>query len=151
MELLKKIEQDFQKATKNAKDIEKRVLRNLKSQIQNKKIELRSKGEELKEADLFKLLKKQAKKHKESIEIFKKGNRDDLAEKEEKELNFLSKYLPEELSDEKIKDIVMSTIKEIGEKTPRVFGQVMGKVMKEVKGKADGTRVKKIVDKILKE
>ena len=151
MELLKKIEQDFQKATKNAKDIEKRVLRNLKSQIQNKKIELRSKGEELKEADLFKLLKKQAKKHKESIEIFKKGNRDDLVEKEEKELNFLSKYLPEELSDEKIKDIVMSTIKEIGEKTPRVFGQVMGKVMKEVKGKADGTRVKKIVDKILKE
>jgi len=92
MELLKKIESDFQEAAKKAQKIKKRVLRNLKSKIQNKKIELRAKGKEIQEKDLFQLLKKQAKKHKESIELFQKGDRNDLVEKEKKELDILSKY-----------------------------------------------------------
>ncbi len=149
MELLNQIEKDFKAAIQKAKKVEKTVLRNLKSIIQNKKIELKSKGEELNETHIVKLLKKQAKKHKESIEAFKKGERDDLAEKEEEELKVLSKYIPEELSDEKIIEAVEDVVSEIGVKSKKVFGQVMGKSMKKLEGKADGNRVKKIVEQIL--
>lgn len=99
----------------------------------------------LTEEDVVKILQKQVKTHKESIEAFKKGGRNDLVSKEEKELAILEKYLPAQMTDAEITQIV-EKVKQQGVSN---FGQAMGAVMKEVAGRADGGRVSGIVKKIL--
>ena len=103
MDLLEKIEQDFKEALRQRQGELLEILRGLKTALHNKEIELRSKNKELGEEELMEVLRREVKKRQEAEEMFKQGNRLDLAEKEEKEMVFLKQYLPEELADDKIK------------------------------------------------
>ena len=151
MSLKKQLNADLNSAIKEGSGEKRDTLRLLLSSIQNEEIAVRAKGkEELDDEDVVKVLQKEAKKRKESITAYKEGGRDELVKKEEDELKVISSYLPEELSEEEIKKIVQSTIEKIRLRQPAEgkedFGKVMGIVMKETKGRADGALVKRIVE-----
>ncbi|MBU1900869.1 GatB/YqeY domain-containing protein [Patescibacteria group bacterium] len=118
------------------------TLRILCSQIKNEEIEIKS---ELDDDAVIAILKTQVKQLKDSIVDFKKGERDDLVVDAEKEITVLQEYLPAELPDAEIEAIVDSVVAKLGEGAN--FGQVMGAVVKEVDGRADGGRVKDAVQK----
>ena len=103
----------------------------------------------LTDEEVLEVITSEAKKRKDSIEQFTAGDRPEMAEQEKKELEMIQKYLPEEMREEEVKKIVEKVISEMGEVLPSQFGQVMGKVMAESKGQADGTVVSKLVKETL--
>ena len=122
------------------------VLRMLWSAIRNQEIE---KGHtELKDDEVQKMAATQIKQLKDAAVDFARGDRQDLVAKSEAEIKILQAYLPEQMSDEELKSLVEKIIKEFGLSGTDV-GKAMGSVMKEVKGRADGNRVKEVVSKIL--
>lgn len=145
MSLIDKINEEFKKAIVLKDELKVSTLRMLKAGIQNMEIELRTKRKELNDESVLGVVGREVKRRKESIEAFVKGLRQDLADKERKELEILLNYLPAQLSDEQLREIVQKKIKEIGATGPADFGKVMGPVAKETKGKADGNRVSQIV------
>jgi hypothetical protein len=100
---------------------------------------------ELTDKEIEQILRKEAKKIKDSIEQYKKMNREELVEKEQRDLKIIQRYLPELMSEEEIKQAVEQKIKELGATNIQDMGRVMGAVMKELEGKADGNTVKDIV------
>jgi hypothetical protein len=102
-------------------------------------------GKELNEEEEIKIINSLVKKRKESIEIFEKANRMDLAEKEKKELEILLSFLPAQLTEEEISKKLDEIIQQLGAKDPKDFGKVMGIAMKEFKGRADGKLVQSLV------
>jgi len=149
MAILVTIDQEIKQAMQkgNAKVVA--TLRLLKNALKNKEIELRAKKKELTEEDEIEVFTKEAKKRKESIEAFDKGNRGDLSLGEKEELEIISHYLPEQLSEDKIKEIIKKTKKSLGTLTIKDFGRLMSAVMKETKGKADGNKVNRLVKEAL--
>ncbi|OGY43745.1 MAG: hypothetical protein A3B89_02655 [Candidatus Buchananbacteria bacterium RIFCSPHIGHO2_02_FULL_40_13] len=146
MPLAKQINNDFLTAFKNKQDTTVSVLRLLKAALTNKEIEKKlPKGENLADDDILAVIKSEVKKRKDSIEAFKQGHRDDLVQKEEKELAILERYLPKQLSEEPIREIVKKVISGIGATALADFGRVMGLVMLQIQGRADGQVVSKIV------
>jgi uncharacterized protein YqeY len=143
--LLEKINQDFKKALAEKDEVKVSTLRMLKTAIHNLEIELRPKKKELTDELILEVISREIKRRKEAIEAYEKGNRLDLAKKEKKELEILSLYLPEQLSDDKIREIVRAKIAELGASSLQDFGKVMGVVTKETKGKAEGSKVAAIV------
>ncbi len=97
------------------------------------------------------VLTKQAKMRRDSIDAFRKGGRNDLVEKEEKELGFINAYLPEQLDESKIREIARRVIAETGAKGPQDTKLVMPKVIAATKGRADGKVVSGVVGALLKE
>ncbi len=162
MQLKQKIEQDLKEALKKKERLKLEVLRMLNSSLHNKEIEKKSKlrkegkskGEiekqgKLNNEEVIEIVFSEAKKRKESISEFEKGGREDLVEKEKKELKILEKYLPEQLSEDEIRKIVQKIIEETGAKGMKDMGQVMSKIMVKVKGKAEGSLVNKTVKDLL--
>ncbi len=165
MFLKERILQDLNIAIKEEKKLEALVLRQLSAAFLNKEKEKRFKltkeKPDISEKDLVKesrletdeeiveVISSEAKKRKEAILEFEKGERQDLAEKEKKELEILQKYLPEQLSEEEIKKLVKEAIKKVGAKEIKDTGKVMAQLMSQVKGKADGSQVGKIVKELL--
>lgn len=147
MEIKEKIEKDVKKALKKRETIVVSTLRMLKSAIHNKEIEKR--GERLQEAEVIKVIAKQAEQRKDSIEQFAKAKRQELVEKETKELEILKSYLPQQLKEEEIVNLVKGVIKEMGAKGKADFGRVMKSAMVEVAGKAEGKLVSQIVSQQL--
>lgn len=107
-------------------------------------------SEELKDVDFEKILKKEVKKVKDSIEQFSAIGRMELANREKRQLEVLESYLPKEMSSEDVAKIVKRIISEIKPEGSKDMGRVMGVVMKEVAGRADGNIVKEIVLEHLK-
>lgn len=95
------------------------------------------------------VVSKEVKKRKESIEEFKKAERQDLVEGLEKEIEILSKYLPEQLSEEEVEKIVKEAIEKVGATSPKDMGKVMQEVRPKTQGKADGKLVSDLVKKFL--
>jgi len=144
--LIEKIEMDLKNAQKSKDQIKVSTLRLLKSAIGYLAIE---KKDDLKDDDIIAVIKKQVKQRKDSIEVFKKGNREDLAQKEESELEILKAYLPEEIAPEALGAIIDEAINETGASTPKDMGMVMKAVMAKTKGSADGKAVSSIVNEKL--
>ena len=117
-------------------------LRNIIGKLKASQID---KGESLSEEESLKILKSSSKQLKESVEQYQKGDRADLAEKELFELSLLEKYLPEQISEGKIRDAVINTIQSSGAESMQDMGKVMGMLMKELAGTADGKLVQQIV------
>lgn len=140
-----KIEQDYYLAKKNKEQEKINTLRLLIASIYNKEIEKRAKNAKLEDKDILDIIRKEVKKRKEAIFLFKKGKREDLATKEEKELEILVSYLPKELEGEKIKEIINKKIKEMPVVQMSDFGKIMKEVMKELKGQAEGKKVADMV------
>lgn len=149
MSLLEKIEKDFKHAMQSKDSFRLIVLRDLRTALHNKEIELRPKEQELTDEIAIQVIQTQTKKRKEAIEMFEKGERSDLAEKEKKELELLTQYLPEQLSDNKIRAVVLEVIKESGASGTQDFGRVMGEAMKKLKGQVEGDKVKQVVQEQL--
>lgn len=137
--------QEAQKiAMKEGKKDSLSTLRMLWSALRNAEID---KGSEMVDEEIQQLITRQVKQLKDACSDFEKGGRSDLIEQSKKEVAFLSQYLPEQFSDDELLTLVQSVIaKNTGEKNT---GVIMGAVMKEVNGKADGKRVREIVMKIL--
>jgi uncharacterized protein YqeY len=115
------------------------VLRMVKSAVKNAEIE---KGHELDDEETLVVLEKQAKQRKDSIAQYEAGDRADLADREKKELELIEKFLPEKMGDEEVRKIVKEVI---AGNAGADFGRVMGTAMGELKGKADGGMVQRIV------
>lgn len=103
---------------------------------------------ELSDTDALAVIKRAVKQRKDSIEQFNAGGRPELAETEKAELSILEKYLPETMSQDQIRPIVEAKMKELGISDKSKIGQLMGAVMKELAGKADGTDVKTVIDSL---
>ncbi len=121
------------------------ILRLLMSAIKNEEIELKR---ELNDEETQAVVGRQVKQLNDSIKDFEAGGRSDLVEKTQKEVEVLKEYLPEQLSDEELESIIDKKITELSA-GPQDIGKVMGAVMKEAKGKADGNKVREIVSKKL--
>ncbi|OQA04039.1 MAG: Yqey-like protein [bacterium ADurb.Bin400] len=147
MSLQSQIEQDFISAYKAKDDSKISTLRLLKSALKNSAIE---KKRELSEDEVIQTIRREVKQRSESAEEYRKGNRTELAEKEEKEIIILKTYLPRELSDTEITEIAQNTIRDLGEVSAAQTGRVIGAVMSKVKGQADGATVSRIVQDLLK-
>ena len=126
------------------------VLRMVMAAILNKEKEKGSDAGELTDEVVLEIVSSEAKKRKDSIEQYEKGERRDLAEKEKEELGILSAYLPEQMSEEEVRKIVKEKISQLGAAGARDTGKVMGALMSDLKNKADGAVVKRIVEKELK-
>lgn len=144
MGLKDRIKTDLKASMKSQDKISLAVLRMLNSDIKNKEIEL---IKEIGDEEVIKIIKSSVKKRKDSIDMYKLGKREDLVKQEEGEMAVLKKYLPEEMDEKAIRDIVKSLILKTGIKTQSDFGILMKKAMNETKGNADG----KIVSSILRE
>jgi uncharacterized protein YqeY len=137
---------DLKKSIKDQDKARLSVLRGLKSAIKNKQVELR---EELTDDQIRGVISSEMKKRKEAIEKFGQGLRQDLVEKEEKELGILFGYLPPQLSIEEIKGVVTQAIEEISASGPKDLGRVMKSVMPKLAGRADGREVNRIARELL--
>lgn len=144
--LEQKINEEFLLSYKNKNELEVNVLRMIKTAILNKKIEQKlAKEDLLDDAEVIAVLKSELKKRTDSFESYTAGNRNDLAEVEKNEMAIISRFLPEQLTDEQVKEIVNAVITELGNPGASGFGKIMAEVMKRTKGSADGNQVSKIV------
>ena len=146
MSLFKQIEQDLIKALKEQDKQLLSLLRGLKSDLKYAQIE---KGKDLSDQECIAVLSSCAKKRQQSIDGYKQGGRDDLVAKETFELEQIRKYLPQQLSEPEVEQIVKDAIAEAGVDSPQGMGKVMQIVMPRVKGRADGKLVNEIVKKLL--
>lgn len=147
MNLREIINNDLKEAMKSGDKVKLETIRSIRALI----LEFDKSGvnREMTAEDEVKLLSTAAKKRKESIEQFRSAGREELALKEEKELNILLNYLPKQLNETEIADEVKRIALEIDAKSKEDFPKLMPLVMKELKGKADGKLVKSFVEKFL--
>lgn len=148
MGLKEKIEGDLKKAMLAKAQDEVRALRAIKSLILLAETAENAKGAMAEEEEM-KLLTKAAKQRKESMEIFEKEGRADLALKEREELEVIQRYLPTMLTEEELKAAVMAIIAQVGAAGPGDLGKVMGVATKSLAGKADGKAISALVKQLL--
>ena len=144
--MLDQLQEELKIAMKAGEKAKMMGLRNIIGKIKAAQID---KGETLTDEESLKILKTATKQLKESIDQYQKGGRDDLAEKEAFELTLLEKYLPEQLSEEQIRQTVKNIVKNTGAGSMQDMGKVMGATMQELAGSADGKIVQKIVQEEL--
>ncbi len=133
-----------------AKDARRRgTIRMLEAAIKNAEIEKR--GAELAEADVLAILQRQVKQRRESIEQYVNGNREDLAEIERIEIGIIEQYLPRQLGRDEVEARARAVIEQTGASGPGDRGKVMGMLMKELRGEADGSLVNAVVGELLSE
>jgi len=152
--LKEKIKNELNNALKEKNELAVLTWRQLLAMIVNKekekKYKLKAEKEvELTDEEVLEVIASEAKKRKEAIVEFTKGKRDDLVEKEKKELALLEKYLPTQLSNEEIRDLVQKTIEKIKPQGMKDMGKVMAELMPQIKGRADGRVVSEIVKELL--
>lgn len=147
MSLKEKIDSDLKLALKAGDKNRLQTIRSLRANIIE--FEKSGSGKELDEDEEIKLLSSAAKKRKESIEQFRKGGREDLAQAEEAELKVIMEYLPKQLSPEEIESEIRNIANQMSASSKSDFGKLMSAVMKELKGKADGKLVRELVEKVL--
>ncbi len=146
MSLTEKIDADYIDAMKTKNESRVSVLRMLKSALQNSKIQLQK---ELTDDDVIKAIQKEIKQRKDSVSTYEVAGRTELADKEKAEIKILEKYMPEQLSNEELAVIVKSAIEETGATSVAEMGKVMGKVMPQVAGRADGSQISAKVKELL--
>jgi uncharacterized protein len=147
MSLLSQLNNDMKQAMKNKDKERLSVIRMVKASIQNESIKLGK--SELSEDEDLTILSRELKQRKDSLQEFKSAGRDDLVEKLETEINIIQEYMPEQLSEEELKAIVLETIQETGASSKKDMGKVMSQLMPKVKGKADGSKINKLVQEFL--
>jgi uncharacterized protein YqeY len=145
--MAKRLAEDLKAAVKDQNRDRAGVLRMIISALKNAELEER---EELSDEQELAVIASYARRIRESIEEFKKGDRPDLVAKEERELEIVMSYLPEQMSDEDIRREASAVIADIGAATPRDMGRVMAEMMKRFKGRVDGGAVNRIVSELLK-
>ena len=148
MALEQQIMAEMKEAMKSKNEAVLRALRAIKAEIIKAKTEPGASGE-IDEATEQKFLQKMMKQRKDSLDIFEKQGREDLAQKEREEMSVIEKFLPKQLDENEIKEIVSSIIKEVGASSAADMGKVMGVASKQLAGKADGKTISAIVKEML--
>ncbi len=144
--LKEKLKGDLKDAMKSKDTVKRDTIRFLMSALKQVEVDERK---ELSDEDIIKIIQKSAKQREDSMTQYKNAGRDDLYQKELNELNILKSYLPAQLSDDELKKIVKNTIVKTGATSLKDIGKVMGAVIKECAGKADGKRINIIVKELL--
>lgn len=147
MSLYQKIQEDIKTAMKGKETETLDVLRLLFASMKNKALEMKR---DLEDAEVIATIRSDVKKLTDAADEFQKGAREDLVEKTNKEIEILKSYLPEEMSDQELKEVVSKKITEMDAQDFKQMGQVMGAVMADLKDKVEGGRVKKMVEDLLK-
>ncbi len=146
MSLREKINTELKEAMK-AKDVQKRdALRLLTSAFKQIEVDERK---ELSDDDVIKIIQKQVKSRNDSIDQYKKAERQDLVDKEQSEIDVYEQYLPKQLSDDELSEALKTIITNVGASSMKDMGKVMGAASKELAGKADGKRINECVKKLL--
>jgi uncharacterized protein YqeY len=149
MSLQQRLDNDLKGAIKSSDKMTTSVLRMLKAAVKNKQVE---KNRELSEEEIISVISTLSKQRRESIELFLKGGREDLADKEKQEILILQSYLPDQLTPEELDRLIIEAIQESSAEGVKDIGQVMRLLMPRVKGAADGKvvnqRVKELLEKI---
>jgi uncharacterized protein YqeY len=146
MDLKERLTGDCRQAMKDGDKLKVSTIRLVLSEIKNAEIAKRT---ELDEDELLSVVSREARKRRESIEEFGKGGRQDLVDKEERELEMIESYMPEQLSEDEVRRTVEQTIADVGATSASDLGKVMGALMPRLKGKADGKKVNQMVRELL--
>jgi len=154
MALRQQIQSDLNESVLGKEELKSSVLRLLLAAILNKEKEKRyklkaDKDVPLTDEEIIDVISSETKKRRESIELYEKGGRQELADKEKKEAIILQKYLPEQMSEEELRKLVQSAIAKVGAKTQKDMGKVMQELAPKTKGKADGSLISKVVKELL--
>ncbi len=147
MALEEKVMEEIKAAMKAKNEAELRTLRAIKSAILLEKTS--GSGTEMTEADEMKMLQKLAKQRRDSLEIFKQQNREDLAAKEQEELTIIERFLPRPFTQEELEAELKNIIAQTGASSPADMGKVMGAASKQLAGKADGKTISETVKRLL--
>ena len=139
-----KIKTDLMSAMKNHQENAVAALRSIKTAIMETKTAANGK-KDLEDGDIIKIIQKLVKQRKESMDIFSQAGRDELADKEQKEMFVLMEYLPKMLSEEEVEEIVIKTIADLSATSMKDMGKVMGFINKTYSGQVDGSMVSSIV------
>ena len=147
MALEQKINDELKDAMKNGNKIRTETLRSIRASI----IEFTKSGSNktMTEDDEIKILNSNAKKRKDAIEMYENAGRTELADKEKTELAIIQEFLPKQLNENEIKEVVTRIIAELNAAGAKDLGKVIGASMKELKGKADGNLVQSIAKTLL--
>lgn len=145
MSLKDTISAEIKTAMKAKDKLRLETVRSLKKVILEKEVEARTQGRDtLTEDEELSVLTQQAKQRRDSITQYQQAGREDLAAKEAQELAIIETYLPQQLSDEEITEVIEQTIAKVGAASMKDMGKVMGPVMQQLKGRADGSKVQAI-------
>jgi len=141
-----KLKEEMKEALKAREEVKLTTIRGILSNITNELVTLKRKPDEvLEDEGVLAVIKRGVKQRRDSIEQFEKGNRQELADKEKEELAVLEAYLPAQASNEEVEAVVDKVLADLGEVDPSKIGIVVGAVMKEMQGNADGAVVKEII------
>ncbi|MCL5959355.1 MAG: GatB/YqeY domain-containing protein [Chloroflexi bacterium] len=146
MSLQDRIMEDLKDSMRRRDEIRVSVIRLLRASIKNAEVE---KLRPLDDAEVLRVVEKEAKQRRESIYEFARGNRPDLVAREEAELAILLEYLPQQMSQDEVEAAARRVIAEVGATGPGDIGKVMPRLMAEVRGKADGRLVSQVVQGLL--
>ena len=147
-QLLQTLNEQIKSAMKGGRRDEVGVLRLIKSNLQNA---LLVKRDDFSKQDEIALLTAESKRRRESIELYEKGGRQDLADKEKFELELIATFLPKPLSKLEVEQLIKEAVTATGAKSTKDLGRVMGQIMTQVKGRADGKTVQEMVRKRLED
>ncbi|WP_019132567.1 GatB/YqeY domain-containing protein [Peptoniphilus obesi] len=147
MSLKDKLMEDLKSAMRNKDKLRKDTITMVRAAIKQKEVDDRV---ELNDQDVIDILTKQLKEKKHSIEEFKKGDRQDLIEQTNKEIDVLLDYLPKQLGEDELRQIIQETMNENNINSVKDMGTLMKNIMPKVKGRADGNTVSKIAKELLK-
>ena len=148
MGIIDKVQHDLHEAMKKKEKEKINTLRNIVGTLKYKVIE---KGEGITEQEEIKVIQSLAKQRKDSIEMYKKGERNDLVEIESNEFSIISKYLPQEMSEEEVKSLVKDSVEEFGAQSIADLGKIMPIIMKKGAGRVNGKLAQQILREILSE
>ena len=146
MSLKENLLSDMKGALKAKESLKLNTIRGLISEIKNREIDFRR---ELEDDEVISIIISQIKKRKEAAALFEKGGRNDLHEKENQEMKILQEYLPEQVSEESLRNRIQEVIVELGIVEMKDLGKVMKKVVPEFKGRADNGQIKDLVAECL--
>jgi uncharacterized protein len=149
MSIKQKILTDLKEAMKSGETIKRDTLRMVDSMVKNVEIEKKKRDLGLDDNEVREVIAKAIKQRRDSIEQYQSGGREELAQKEQAEVEILLEYMPKQLSQEEIKKIVLEEIKNCNASSKSEIGKVMGAVMTKLKGKADGKDIKNVVEQLL--
>jgi hypothetical protein len=149
MAIRERLLEDYKTAMKSGDKFRTETIRFLRAQFKDAEINRRGTDKPFNEEDEITVLMNAVKKRKEAIDLYKQGNRLDLAEKEQTELEIIQTYLPPGLTADEIEQMIVTAIQQIGATTPKDIGKVMSLVMKETRGRADGKVIQELVRKKL--
>lgn len=148
MSLKEELMADLKKAMKEKDKKRKDTITMVRAAIKQKEVDERV---DLKDEDVLAIISKQVKEKKKSIDEFKKGNRQDLVEATEAEIEILYDYLPKQLSEDELKDIVQETISRLSIHSKKDMGRLMQDIMPRIKGQADGQTINRLAQEFFTE